>query len=97
MTPKKLWEPSARAVEEALVTQFARQVIRKHRLDANSYDAFYRSGNLDVVSGGNVVLKLTGVPEPESFRHAIVNAVKAWVPGKLAGPFQPASAVGKTA
>jgi acetoacetyl-CoA synthetase len=41
MTPKKLWEPSARAIEEAQVTQFARQVIRKHRLDANSYAEFY--------------------------------------------------------
>jgi acetoacetyl-CoA synthetase len=41
MTPKKLWEPSARAVEEAQVTQFARQVIRKHRLDVNSYAEFY--------------------------------------------------------
>ena len=41
MTPKKLWEPSARAVEEAQVTQFARQVIRKHRLDANSYAEFH--------------------------------------------------------
>src|SRR5512138_1037350 len=41
MTPKKLWEPSARAIEEALVTQFARAVIRKHKLDANSYAEFY--------------------------------------------------------
>jgi acetoacetyl-CoA synthetase len=41
MTPKKLWEPSARAVEEALVTQFARQVIRKRKLDANSYHEFH--------------------------------------------------------
>ena len=41
MTPKKLWEPSERAIEEAQVTQFARQVIRKHKLDANSYGEFY--------------------------------------------------------
>jgi len=41
MTPKKLWEPSERAIEEAQVTQFARQVIRKRKLDANSYDEFY--------------------------------------------------------
>ena len=59
---------------------------------ADSYDIFYRSGDLQVLSGGKEVLKLTGVPEPESFRHAIVNAVKAWVPEKANGPFIPASA-----
>jgi acetoacetyl-CoA synthetase len=41
MTPKKLWEPSERAIEEAQVTQFARQVIRKRKLDANSYHEFH--------------------------------------------------------
>src|SRR5678815_5412981 len=41
MTPKKLWEPSERAIEEAQVTQFARAVIRKHKLDANSYGEFH--------------------------------------------------------
>ena len=41
MTPKKLWEPSARAIEEAQVTQFARAVIRKRKLDANSYAEFH--------------------------------------------------------
>jgi acetoacetyl-CoA synthetase len=41
MTPKKLWEPSARAIEEAQVTQFARAVIRKHKLDANGYAEFH--------------------------------------------------------
>jgi acetoacetyl-CoA synthetase len=40
-TPKKLWEPSERAIEEAQVTQFARQVIRKRKLDANSYHEFH--------------------------------------------------------
>jgi acetoacetyl-CoA synthetase len=40
--PEVLWQPSARAVEEAQVTQFARQVIRKRKLDVNSYPDFYR-------------------------------------------------------
>ncbi|HEX6692811.1 MAG TPA: acetoacetate--CoA ligase [Burkholderiales bacterium] len=40
--PKVLWQPDARAVEEAQVTQFARQVIRKRRLDLNTYPDFYR-------------------------------------------------------
>ncbi|OAI52859.1 acetoacetyl-CoA synthetase [Betaproteobacteria bacterium SCGC AG-212-J23] len=41
MTPKKLWQPSERAIEEAQVTQFARAVSRKRKLDANSYAEFY--------------------------------------------------------
>src|SRR2546425_8901092 len=40
--PKKLWEPGERAVEEAQLTQFARQLVRKRRLDLNSYPDFYR-------------------------------------------------------
>jgi hypothetical protein len=63
------------------------------RIDPASLDAFYHSGTLEVLSGGQVKLRLAGVPEPEGFRHAILNAVKAWVPGKAKGPFQPASAV----
>ncbi|HEX2333368.1 MAG TPA: acetoacetate--CoA ligase [Burkholderiales bacterium] len=41
-TPPILWQPSERAIEEAQVTQLARQVIRKHRLDLNSYPDFHR-------------------------------------------------------
>jgi len=40
--PEILWSPSERAVEEAQVTQFARQMVRKHRLDLNSYSAFHQ-------------------------------------------------------
>ena len=40
--PKKLWEPSERAVEEAQLTQFARQMVRKRRLELNSYADLYR-------------------------------------------------------
>jgi acetoacetyl-CoA synthetase len=41
LEPKKLWEPSERAIEEAQLTQFAQQVVRKRRLDADSYADFY--------------------------------------------------------
>jgi acetoacetyl-CoA synthetase len=41
-SPKLLWQPSARAIEEAQATQFARQVIRKRKLDLNSYPDFHR-------------------------------------------------------
>ncbi|MGH8667616.1 MAG: acetoacetate--CoA ligase [Burkholderiales bacterium] len=39
---KLLWQPSEQAIEQAQLTQFARQVIRKRRLEANSYPEFYR-------------------------------------------------------
>ncbi len=63
------------------------------RVPAESLDAFYRAGDLDIVSKGQVAMKLVAVPEPESFRQAIMNTVAAWVPGKTRGPFLPASAV----
>jgi acetoacetyl-CoA synthetase len=37
-----IWKPSDEAIESAQLTQFARQVSRKYRLDANSYPEFYR-------------------------------------------------------
>jgi hypothetical protein len=63
------------------------------RLVEGSLDPFYRAGDLEVLSGGHPVLTLHGVPDPESFRQAVLNAVRAWVPGKAKGPFLPASAV----
>ena len=39
---KLLWQPSEQVIEQAQLTQFARQVIRKRRLDINSYPEFYR-------------------------------------------------------
>ena len=59
--------------------------------DANS--DFFRAANLEIVSQGRVALTLAGVPDAESFRHAIVNACTAWVPGKAKDlPFIAASA-----
>ncbi len=58
--------------------------------DANS--SFFRAGTLEIVSGGQVRLTLPGVPEPEGFRHAILNACNAWVPNRKRGAFIPASA-----
>jgi acetoacetyl-CoA synthetase len=40
--PPILWQPSQRAIEEAQITQFARQIVRKRRLELNSYPEFYR-------------------------------------------------------
>ncbi|MGQ0545496.1 MAG: acetoacetate--CoA ligase [Betaproteobacteria bacterium] len=39
---KPLWSPSEQAVEQAQITQFARQVVRKRHLELNSYPEFYR-------------------------------------------------------
>jgi acetoacetyl-CoA synthetase len=37
-----IWQPTPEAIESAQLTQFARQVVRKHRLDFNTYADFYR-------------------------------------------------------
>jgi hypothetical protein len=58
--------------------------------DANS--DFFRAANVEIVSKGKVALTLPGVPEPELFRQAVLNALSAWVPGKKHGVFVPASA-----
>jgi uncharacterized membrane protein YdbT with pleckstrin-like domain len=60
----------------------------------SSFSPFFKAADLEVISGGKVKLKLTGVQEPEAFRRSILNAVMAWVPGKAAKglPMIPASA-----
>jgi hypothetical protein len=58
--------------------------------DANS--DFFRAATVEVYSNGHVVLKLPGTPEPEAFVNAVINACRAWAPGKLKAPFVPASA-----
>ena len=40
--PEILWQPSERAIEEAQLTQFARQLVRKRKLELNTYPDFYR-------------------------------------------------------
>ena len=63
------------------------------RLAAGSRDDFFRSADLEIVNQGRVALTLHGVPDPESFRHAILQACTAWVPGKAKSlPFIAASA-----
>lgn len=41
--------------------------------------AFYRTANLELVSGGRVVLTLAGVPSPSAFRSNILQARDAMV------------------
>jgi hypothetical protein len=50
------------------------------RLAENSYDSFYRAGTLEVISGGQVAMKLPACSFPDAFEIAILNACKAWAP-----------------
>src|SRR5687767_8551038 len=51
--------------------------------DANS--DFFRAADLEIIgNGGQVLMKLAGVPDPDSFRQIILSACNAWVPGKAA-------------
>jgi hypothetical protein len=72
--------------------EVALDAIDDVRILDDSNSEFFRAGTLEIVSAGKVVLRLPGVPEPNSFRHAIVNATRAWVPGKADGAFVPAKA-----
>ncbi len=59
--------------------------------DSNS--TFFRSGNLEIKSGGKTVLTLAGVCDPESFRQTILIARNAWAPGRVKSlPFISAAA-----
>ena len=37
-----IWSPTEQEIESAQITQFARHVVRKHKLDLNSYPEFYQ-------------------------------------------------------
>jgi len=82
-----------KGLRPAPVSEVPLEQIDDVRLDPAKVDPFFVSGTLEVISNGQVVMTLPGVPEPEGFRHAVINAVKAWVPSKATGPFQPASEV----
>jgi hypothetical protein len=81
-----------RGLKPSPVKEVALRDIDDVRVVDSTRDTFYLSATLEVLSAGKVVLTLPGVPEPEGFRRAIRSAVSAWVPGKPAGPFEPASA-----
>jgi uncharacterized membrane protein YdbT with pleckstrin-like domain len=52
------------------------------RIAEGSVHSFYRTATLEVISKGQVVLRLRAVKDPESFRRAVLNASAAW--GKAA-------------
>ena len=51
------------------------------RLVRDSNSLFFRSATMEIMSKDRVALTVPGVKEPEVFRHAILNACMAWVPG----------------
>lgn len=66
--------------------------IDEVRLVTDENTPFFRAATLEIVHDGKVVLSLPGVPDPDSFRQAILNARNAWVPGMAKRqPFQAAS------
>ena len=82
-----------RGMKAQATHEVALAVIDDVRLRNDGSSAFFRAGDLDIVSQGKVVLTLPGVPEPQGFRQAILNACAAWVPGKgkILTPFLSAS------
>jgi hypothetical protein len=52
------------------------------RIADNSYDPFFRAGTLEIISAGQVAMKLVACSYPDAFRIAILSACKAWAPKK---------------
>jgi hypothetical protein len=73
-----------RGIKPVSVSEVALSEIDEVRLDRSTANAFFRAATLEIISQGKVALTLPGVPDPESFRAAILNACTAWVPGKAA-------------
>jgi hypothetical protein len=84
---RKGW--SAKPVKEVALAD-----IDEVRVQTNLNSNFFRAGTLEIVSKGQIVMMIPGMPEPDSFRQAILNACAAWVPGKAKAlfPFVPANA-----
>jgi hypothetical protein len=73
-----------RGIKPVSVSEVALSEIDEVRLDRSTANPFFRAATLEIISQGKVALTLPGVPDPESFRAAILNACTAWVPGKAA-------------
>ncbi len=48
------------------------------RIEEGTFNSFYRTATLEVVSNGQVAMRLRAVKDPESFRRAILGAKVAW-------------------
>jgi hypothetical protein len=75
------------------VAEVALGDIDEVRIKTNANSNFFRSGDMEILSAGKVVLTLPACQEPDGFRHSILDAAAAWVPDKAKmHPFIPASA-----
>src|SRR5215813_1523325 len=68
--------------------------IHDMRLDEKTIDPFLVTGTLEILGDKRqLLMTLTGVPEPNGYKEAILNAVRAW--GRpvnvLMGPFKSAA------
>jgi hypothetical protein len=54
--------------------------IEMVRIEPGSFNTYFRAATLEVIAKGQVAMHLRGVPEPESFRLAILHACRAWAP-----------------
>jgi hypothetical protein len=85
-----------KAMMPTAVAEVSLADINEVRIKTDANSEFYRAATLEIVSKDHVALSLPGVPNPEAFRHAVLNASMAWVPGKAdTGHFIPASALAK--
>ena len=87
--------------QKGLHLQAAQEVplleIDEVRIHEDGNSRFYGAADLEILGQGQVKLKLRGVPGAQAFRHAILNACKAWVPGKAAALDKFVSAAAATA
>jgi hypothetical protein len=79
-----------RGVKAVPAQQIALNEIDDVRIVKDANSDFFRAATVEVYSNGQVVLKLPGTPEPEAFVNAVINACRAWAPGKMNAPFVPA-------
>jgi hypothetical protein len=71
------------------IQEIALADIQDVRPDPNSFNIYYRAADLEVLSKGQVAMRLTGVRDPETFRLAILNACNAWAPVRPRGVMPP--------
>jgi hypothetical protein len=62
------------------VQQIELSQIEDVRLPEENWDRFYRAGTLEIISQGQVAMRLTACSFPDAFRVAILSTCAAWAP-----------------
>ncbi len=76
-----------RGLNQAPSREVELSAIDDVRIQRDGNSEFFLAGTVEIVSNGSVVLTLPGVKEPETFRNAVLNACRAWAPGRIKTPF----------